>query len=250
MQKKTEDMMNRRIKLIQILCAGLTAVLFSSCSTSSLYNIWRDSSYTALPIDRILVVTVKRNSAYRRYWEDGLVDEFEQRGLNATPAYSVFGDSIPPVNALLDSVRSYNFAYILIVNRVQEKTKEHYQRGHSGIHPSHEHGELRKDYQNSYEQEKQQAPFPVDPIDARIPIKQNQPQPPPTQRIVPDKPVKVVRHEIKLYATPGTGKLIWIGTGEVIDPSSSQDVNDEIIGLIGPELEAEGFIPAKQDHSK
>ena len=243
---KNKNTMNKRFKRTQILFAGLIAGLFSSCSTSSLYNVWRDPSFISGPINRILVVTVKHNAAYRRYWEDGLVNEFAQRGLNTTPSYVLFGDSIPPINALLDSVQSYNFEYILLVSRVPEKKEIHYRRGHLDRQTPQEYEELRTDYRTSYEQERQETSHPVDPIDRPRPVQHNHSEEQAPPQTIPAQPVKVVRHEIKLYSTSGIGKLIRIGTGEVIDPSSSLDVNEEIIDLIGPELEAEGLIPAKK----
>ncbi len=55
----------------------------------------------------------------------------------------------------------------------------------------------------------------------------------------------VARHEIHLWTTTEGGRIVWAGTGQVLDPGSVDDVSREITELVIPELEKQNLIPEK-----
>lgn len=56
---------------------------------------------------------------------------------------------------------------------------------------------------------------------------------------------KLVRHEIDVWTTTEGGRMVWSGTGEILDPASGQEIRSEITGLIIPELARQAIIPDK-----
>lgn len=57
---------------------------------------------------------------------------------------------------------------------------------------------------------------------------------------------KVVRHEACVFTTQDEGgRLVWAGTGEMINPSSMESVRNEVTGLVVPELSRQGIIPVR-----
>ena len=57
---------------------------------------------------------------------------------------------------------------------------------------------------------------------------------------------KVVRHEVNIF-TPQEdgGRLVWSGTGELMNPSSREEIRHEISDMVIPELSHQGIIQSK-----
>jgi hypothetical protein len=192
--------------------AGLAMVALlaaSACSSTSLVNMWKDPSYPRQPLRNVLVVTLRKDAASRRIWEDGFVSALKAHGVTATPSYQLFPNADPDTTQLTDLVAHRGFDAVLVAHRTGVDTQVTYVPGYRtdvpypGVSPWTGHYFFY--YQRIY------APGYVEAD-------------------------RVVRYETDVWMTANGGRLVWSGVTESFNPSSTQDVNHEIASDIVPEL--------------
>jgi hypothetical protein len=107
-------------------CASTVALLvLSSCSTTNLVQTWRDPNYRATPVNRIFIVGIMPNDAYRVSFENALAQALLSKGFQAATASSVF----PPGQLDKEKVQQYvtdNQVDLVIVQRLAKKTTTEY----------------------------------------------------------------------------------------------------------------------------
>jgi hypothetical protein len=107
-------------------CASTVALLvLSSCTTTSMVQTWRDPNYQATPVNRIFVIAIMPNDAYRVSFENALAQALLGKGFQAATASSVF----PPGQLDKEKVQQYvkdNKVDLVIVQRLTKKTTEVY----------------------------------------------------------------------------------------------------------------------------
>ena len=201
------------------LAACFIAALFSSCSTSQLSDMWRDSSYNLGPMTNVLVIAVKKNAAHRRIWEDGFASDLEAHGVTVTPSYRLFPADLPDTNQVIESVKGNGYDGVIVVNKLETEISTSSRPGYVTKTPVYRYNQWSQAYYVRYERE-----YHAGATDTS----------------------KVVRHEVNVWTTKEGGRMIWAGTGSVLDPASSKAVNDEIISLVVPELANQGIIPERK----
>jgi hypothetical protein len=107
-------------------CASTVALLvLSSCTTTNMVQVWRDPNYKATPVNRIFVIAIMPNDAYRVSFENALARAFVNKGFQAATASSVF----PPGQLDKEKVQQYvadNKVDLVVVQRLTKKTSEVY----------------------------------------------------------------------------------------------------------------------------
>jgi hypothetical protein len=181
--------------------------------------MWRDTSYTAGPMKNILVLAVKKNPAHRRIWEDGFIDELAKYGVTATPSYRLFYNDLPDTNDVILAIMANGYDGVLLINRRVTQTTTTHIPGYTTKKPLYSYDPWQNSYFLHYDREYHDGYTDT---------------------------TKIVQHEVNLWTTKEKGRMIWSGTTEVLDPSSSKQVNDEILNLIIPELATQGIIPVKK----
>jgi hypothetical protein len=179
--------------------------------------MWRDTSYTSGPLNKLLVVAVRTDQARRQIWEDAFVAALAGQGVNATPSYRIIAETLPDTGRINSLAREGKFDGVVLVGRVSRKTSNGVTAGldvgpagaSSHARGGSEYGFSDRDY------------YPGYPIED-----------------------ETVKDEIKVWTTRGGGRMIWIGVGELNDSDREEDVSDQIISLIVPRLLAEGVIAA------
>lgn len=76
-------------KLPLLLLAG---VFFAGCATSRLTHVWSAADAKDTPVDRILVVALANTETVRRSFEESLVRQLRERGIDAQPSYDEIDD--------------------------------------------------------------------------------------------------------------------------------------------------------------
>lgn len=214
--------MNRKIFLSStavLFALSILATLFFSCASSQLSNMWRDPSYSRGPVTSMFVIAMKKDPTLRRIWEDGFVSALAKYEVKAVPSYQIFPNDLPDTNQVGEEVRGKVYDAVLIVTKLPADTIKNYVPGYVTIEPVVQYNPWLNEYYTRY----QNVYFPGY-----------------------TETENVVRHEVNVWTTGGGGQLIWSGTGDVVDPSSSQDVNAQIVRLIVPELARQGIIPAQK----
>ena len=107
-------------------CASAVALLvLSSCTTTNMVQTWRDPNYRATPANRIFVIGIMPNDAYRVSFENALAQALLAKGFQAATASSVF----PPGQLDKEKVQQYvkdNKVDLVVVQRLTKKTTEVY----------------------------------------------------------------------------------------------------------------------------
>ncbi len=189
----------------------------SGCSSSGLVNMWRDPAYNEPPMKTMLVIAVRKNPANRRIWEDGFVAGFATYGVKATPSYQIFNNAIPDTQAVIEAVREHKFEGVLIARKLSTDTVANYVPGYVTTEPV----TMYNGWSNMYYTYYRDVEYPG--------YTETQ---------------ELVRHEVNVWsaATKG-GRLVWMGTGEFLDPTSSAETNREITEMVLPELSSGNLIP-------
>jgi hypothetical protein len=202
-----------------LFALSILGTLFFSCASSQLSNMWRDPSYSKGPITSMFIITMKKDPTLRRIWEDGFVNALAKYGVEATPSYQVFPGDLPDTNQVGEEVRTKGYEGVLVVTKLPTDTITTYVPGYVATEPVVRYNPWLNEYFTHYR-------------DVYYPGY--------------TETEKVFRHEVNVWTTKDGGRLIWSGTGEVLNPNSSKDVNAQIIKLIVPELARQGIIPAKK----
>jgi len=205
----------RRGALFLAGCAA--AAILGGCSAggTQLVNMWKDPTASPTPLRRVLVVAVRNNPVSRRIWEDGFVTALAKRGVEATPSYNLFPNAVPDTDAVAVAVRDRDFDGVLVTHRLPTTTQQNYVPGYTHLEPVWVRSRWYGTYHTYWEEVHEPGYVETD---------------------------RVVRNQVDLWSTVGDGRLIWSGTTESINPSSSAEVNAAIAKLIVPELVAQGLI--------
>ena len=197
----------------------LLASVYTGCSSSSLTNVWRDPAFKSTPMKNVLVIAAKKNPVNRRMWEDEIVAELSNQNVTATPSYRMFEDSIPDPNQVGIAVQMKKFDGVLLIRKLASEISTNYVPGTSKSVQITQYNERTQTYSSFYKDVEEPGYTDTN---------------------------KVVRHEINFFSTEKEGgHLIWSGTGEMLNPSSRDEVRHEISALVIPELANEGIIPSK-----
>ncbi len=199
---------------------------FMGCSSAKLVNVWKNPEFTRTPLTNVLVVAMKKNAANRRIWEDNFAADLEKYGTAATPSYKVYPDAPPDTLQVKAAMEENNFDGVVVTMDLSNKVKTRYEPGYIGAIPGFGLGDDDWDgwddwygaygfyYGAFYEPEYVETET-------------------------------IVRDRTDVWSTRGNGELVWSGTSEVFNPSSSQQVGDEIANKIVPDLSKQGIIPKK-----
>jgi hypothetical protein len=196
---------------------ALAIVALAGCASTELVNMWRDPAYPRTPLTSTLVVAMRRDAASRRNWEDEFVASLKSHGINATPSYTVFPDAAPDTAALANAVRGRGFDGVLVTHPLGATTEARYVPGYLNAEPVTYVNLWTGHYNMYYTQVYSPGYVEAD---------------------------RVVRYETEVWAVRGAGRLVWSGTTETLNPSSAQQVNEEIANVIVPALAKSGVVQA------
>jgi hypothetical protein len=204
-----------RIDPVRRAVAAMGIVALSGCTSTSLVNMWRDPTYPRQPLTSTLVVALRRDATTRRNWEDEFVASLKSHGITATPSYAVFPDAPPDTAALSAAVRGRGFDAVLVTHALGSTTETHYVPGYVSAEPTTYLSPWTGHYYTYYSQVYSPGYLEAD---------------------------RVVRYETEVWMVRGTGRLVWSGTTETLNPASSQQVNQEIADVIVPALAKSGVV--------
>jgi hypothetical protein len=194
-------------------------ILLAGCASSELVDTWSDSSYQAPPLNKMLVISVGKNPAVRRIWEDAFGVELTKHNVAATPSYRLFPDAVPDTDQVIQSVRSNGFDGILITCLLPSETTPQYVQGKVTGQQ-----EMRYDRRRGrfvlYYRDIAQAGY----VDSQ----------------------KVDIRSIDVWTTQDDGRLIWSTTSKSPEPNSAQIVRPEIVKLVMSELTQQRIIAAQK----
>ena len=199
--------------------AGLGCLLIGSgCSSITLSNAWRDPTYAEAPVKSTLILAMKRDPVRRRIWEDALASELTRHGVKAIPAYQQFPEGVPDTTAIAAAVDDNDIESVIVIKELANEEKTRYVEGYVTIVPVTRYNPWTRYYQTWYHE---------------------------VHRPGYTETEKTVRHEITMWITRGSARMVWSAIGDVINPNSSDEVRNEVVTAVVPELERQLLIPSK-----
>jgi len=200
-----------------VLCCSFA--LMAGCSSSELVEIWSNSSFQTPPLNKILVISVGKNSVQRRIWEDAFSVELEKHSVAATPSYRLFPDAVPDTNQVMQIVNSNGFNGVLLTRKLPSETKTQYFQGYMTTERGMRY-DLPTDRFIEYYRDIEHAGY----VDSQ----------------------KVNIRAIDIWTTKGEGQMIWSATSKTPEPNSIQAVRPEIVKLVMSELTKRGIIASER----
>lgn len=194
----------------------LAASMPGCASTSGLVNMWRDPSFQQGPMTNMLVIAVRKDPFKRRIWEDGLSSELALYGVKATPSYRIFPDSVPDTAA---AIRRDGYDGVLVTRRLESQPFTRYTAGYTTTEPVTQYDYWTNSYYTYYKEVYHPGFTETDSLS---------------------------RHQLHVWTTRETGRVVWAGTGELLYPGSAEAANREITKKLAPELAKRGIIPKEK----
>jgi hypothetical protein len=198
-------------KAVAAATLGFVISLMFGCASSNLVDIWHDSAFKAQPLEKMLVVAVRKDAAKRRIWEDAFAGELVKHGVVATTSYSLFPDAPPDTNQVVAAVQANGFEGILVVLRLpSERMKKPASEEQNVNYTSYWQRYLTY-YRDIYHQGYNDSQS----VDIR---------------------------SIDVTTTGTNGKLIWSAKSRTPDPGSVPDAQRGIAGLVISKLAHQSII--------
>jgi hypothetical protein len=207
-----------RCSMLSVFACTLASLL-GGCAPGTLSNMWRDPSFRSGPMKKMFIIAIRKDPVRRRLWEDGFATELSKHGVVATPSYQLFPNALPDSGQCEAAVEANNFDGILVTRRLRTDTVSTYVEGYTKQVPVTAYNPWKKTYYTYYREV--QVPGYTE-----------------TE--------KAARHVVNVWTTRGGGQLVWSAVGRVVQEGAGSSVNDEIAGLIVPELEDQGIIPKEK----
>ena len=193
--------------------------LMAGCASSKLVDIWSDSSFQPPPLNKMFVISVSKNLAYRHIWEDAFIDELAKHNVTATPSYRLFPDAIPDTNQVIQSVRSNGFDGVLVTHRLPSEMKIQYIEGNTTRGREFRYSHRYKSFMMYYRDIGQPGYVDSQKVDIRT---------------------------FDVWATRNEDQMIWSATSNTPEPNSMQEVRPEIVKLVLSELTHSGIIASER----
>lgn len=210
-----------KINLLQwifLITVILLASIDFACSTSRLANVWKDPEFKNPPMTNMLVIAAKNNRVNRNLWEDVIAAELSAHGVESTPSYRIFEESIPDPDQVKAVIQDKKFDGVLFIRRLPTEISTDYESGNVTGELVTRYNERTNTYSTFYEDVQQSGSIDT---------------------------TKIIRQEVKVFTTQKSYRLVWSATGEMIDLNSREEIRNVITGLVIPELARQGIIPAK-----
>jgi len=206
--------------VIQLIIAGIFAVLLSGCGGSSeITHSYVDPGLDKLDLEGVLVVGVTREKAARVEFEDAFTSALQRHGVRAQASHTLVPDQKAPAEEIIAAAESANLDTILVTRYIGASSQEVYHPGtvYYGVTPAYGGGYNRgfggyygHAYEVAYEQ-----PVWTENV---------------THSLISD-----------LYAA-NTKAHLWQAVSETLQAGSTKQVRDDTIkGLIG-DLKKQGLL--------
>lgn len=205
------------IELIMILAVIASVMFIDGCGTTQMVNLWKDPSYQAAPLKKIMVIAMRKDQLVRRMWEDGFVSALQKDRTKtiAVSSYHVFPDEVPDTMEVREKTKEEGFDGVLVVSKVEHDTVFTHMPGYITDEPYTDYSYWWGTYVTRYA-----VIYHPDYVEA-----QNQ-----------------VSVRTDLLLVPENGQLVWSGTSEEIDPSSPDQFRKSVAELVMDNLMKAQFV--------
>lgn len=213
----TADFSRRMLRpLTPMLVACAVLGVLGGCAATQLTDLWRDPNYAGPPAKKVFVVSMAKDPARRRMWEDTYVAAIRKQGADATASYTFFPAAVPDTESVKQKVREVGFDAVIVSHFIGTENVERFVPPTTTTVPV-SYGSPWGYYRTYYEQVQQPGYVEND---------------------------KVVRFQTDLWVADGKGgRLVWMARSESVNPGSPSEVTKEVTGEVVPELKKVKLLP-------
>ena len=214
MKSKKDELM---VGAALIVTLAATLILIAGCGSTQMVNLWKDPSYQAAPLQKIMVIAMRKDQLSRRMWEDAFVSQLQEDKTRtvAVSSYHVFSDEVPDTMEIRDKTKEEGFDGVLVVSKVEHDTVLTHMPGYVTDEPYTDYSYWWGTYITRYA-----VIYHPDYVEAQSQVS--------------------VRTDLLLV--PENGRLVWSGTSEEVDPSSPDQFRKSVAELVIDNLMKAQFV--------
>ena len=208
--------MFRNHTALWILAGVLAAGLLAGCGGPKLINAWQDPSFKSLPFDDVLVMGVGNNPSRVRVFEQAFTEHLQAQGIRAQPSYELFTPEEQASKEDIEAaIKSRKIDAIIITRVLGVDRKSTYTPGYTMATPG---SMYYRDYYGlyTYSYGFYHSPGYTTTYD-------------------------VVQLETNIYDV-ASGKLVWTGLTETVDPNDIEKEATELAKIVLRELTVRGLV--------
>jgi hypothetical protein len=194
-------------------------IVLESCSSSVLVDEWIDPSFHESPLNKILVIAIRKNPIQRRIWEDAFVSELSKKGVKATSSYKLFPDALPDTNQVIETVQGNSYDGILVTRILQKETETPYVESYITTESKTRYNPFRNMYSTYYRDV--EHPGYVDSS-------------------------TVYRRAIDVWVIRDKERIIWGAISNTLEQNSVEAVQNDIASLVITELLQNSIIKSEK----
>ncbi len=191
------------------------AIMSGGCASSSLVDAWHDPRYQSPPLDKMLVIAVRKDATMRRIWEDAFANELAKQGVSAAPSYRAFPEAPPDTDQIVENARANGIDGILVIRRLPTESNRRYVPGYTTKESVTRYSPYWQRYRTFYREIDHPGSVETQTVAIRA---------------------------IDVTLTKDGGRLIWSATSRTPDPGTVMDVQREIASLVMTELARQHII--------
>ena len=114
------------LKFLSVLIA---TIFVSSCASTYVVDTWESPKVTGQKLQKLLVISIAKNAGISRTYEDVLVAELQNQGINAIPGYKIKGDKTDR-ETIDDMVKSVGADAVITVQTTGVERRTNVQPGY------------------------------------------------------------------------------------------------------------------------
>ena len=192
----------------------ILTMLLTSCASSNLTSSWVDRNYSNVPIKSSLVVAMSDNLRVRRIFEDDMVKELQNKGVNAISSSQICPNKLPSKADLSSYIQKNGTQTVFVAKLVNIEDKNIRYPGNNNSYGYGGSMSFHNYYNSSY------------------------------SYIYDDSytvSYEFVNVEFTLFDTK-SHKPIWSTSSESVDPNNMNDIISELTHILIENLQENGVV--------
>ena len=194
---------------------GFLMILIEGCFSSVLVDVRKDMTFHDSPLNKILIISLRKNPVQRRIWEDAFVAEFSKQGVKATSSYLIFPNALPDTNQIVETVKENGFDGILVIRLLQKEAEANYVQGYVTTESRSIYNPFRNTYSSYFQNVQYPGYIDSSYIDSRA---------------------------MEVWVIRDKEHLIWAATSNTPERNTIESVQKDIADLVIPSLEQNAIV--------
>lgn len=202
-----------------LIAATLLLLAVPGCAPTMLVNVWHDPSIARPQLNKILVISLRKDATRRRMWEDAFAMELSKYGVAATQSYRLCPGGAPDTSQMRECINKGSFDGVLTIAPLAPNIEKDYVPGYWTTGPYWFTPYWDRYYRSWWYY---QQPGYVETY-------------------------TLTRNEIDVYMVHNEGEaMVWSGTSDQTEPATMEEVRSSIVAQVTTKLAKQGIIPARE----